>query len=112
MGIANTSQSIIKNLTGNNVKALYLLLADDSVDTPELSNLGKGIEFVVIQSSYLSSATSKANVVLPSPIWTETSGKYSTLDGMVKSTSCLIKPADGIKTDSEILREISKHIKK
>jgi len=111
MGIADLSQSIMKNLSGNEVKALYILLADD-VDISELPNLGKGLEFVVVQSSYLSSATSKANVVLPSPTWTEVGEKYSTLDGMVKSTSRLIKPADGIKTDSEILREISKHMKK
>jgi formate dehydrogenase major subunit len=112
MGVANPSQSIIKNLTKNGVKALYILLADDYIDASELPNLGKGIELVVVQSSYLSPATSKANVVLPSPIWTEVGGKYGTLDGIVKSTSQLIKPPDGTKTDSEILREISKRINK
>jgi formate dehydrogenase major subunit len=112
MEVANPSQSIIKNLTGNGVKALYALLADDYVDASELPNLRKGIEFVVVQSSYLSSATSKANVVLPSPIWAEIGGKYSTLDGVAKSTSRLIKSPDGIKTDSEILQEISKYMKK
>ena len=112
MGVPNPSQSIMKNLTGNGVKALYLLLADDYVDASELPNLRKGMDFIVVQSSYLSSATSKANIVLPSPTWAEVGGKYSTLDGTVKSTSRLIKSPDGIKTDSEILREISKHIKK
>ncbi|MCJ7655298.1 MAG: molybdopterin-dependent oxidoreductase, partial [Dehalococcoidia bacterium] len=112
MGVANPSQSIMKNLARNRVKALYILLADDYADTSELPNLRKGMEFVVVQSSYLSSATSKATIVLPSPIWAEAGGKYGTLDGVVKSTSRLIKPPDGIKTDSEILREISKHMKK
>jgi predicted molibdopterin-dependent oxidoreductase YjgC len=112
MGIADKSQSFMKNLTGNNVKALYILLSDDYVDASELPNLGKGLEFIVIQSSYLSSAASKANVVLPSPIWPEVGEKYSTLDGATKSTSRLIKPSDGIKADSEILREISKRMKK
>jgi len=112
MGVANPSQSIVKNLTGNDVKALYILLADDYVEASELPNLGKGLELIVVQSSYLSSATLKANIVLPSPIWAEVGEKYSTLDGAAKSTSPLIKPPDGIKTDSEILREISKHMKK
>ncbi|MBM4445942.1 MAG: 2Fe-2S iron-sulfur cluster binding domain-containing protein [Chloroflexi bacterium] len=112
MGIAHTSQSIMKNLTGNNVKALYILLSDDYVNASQLPNLGKGLEFVVVQSSYLSSAMSKANVVLPSPIWAEVGEKYSTLDGVAKSTSRLIKPSDDIKADPEILREISKHMKK
>jgi formate dehydrogenase major subunit len=112
MEVANPSQSTMKNLNGNGVKALYILLADDYVDTSELPKLGKGMEFVVVQSSYLSSATSKASIVLPSPIWAEVGGKHSTLDGIAKSTSRLIKPPDGIKTDSEILREISKHMQK
>jgi len=111
MGVANPSQSIIKNLTKNGVKALYILLADDYIDSAELPHLRKEIEFIVVQSSYFSPPMSKVNVVLPSPIWTEVGGKYSTLDGVVKSTSRLIKPPDGIKTDSEILRDIAKHIK-
>jgi formate dehydrogenase major subunit len=112
MGVANPSESIMGNLRKNGAKGLYLLLADDYTESPKLLNLPKGIEFVVVQSSYRSSATSKANVVLPSPIWAEVGEKYSTLDGVTKSTSRLIKPPDGIKTDSEILREISKHMKK
>lgn len=112
MGIANSSQSIIKNLTSNNVKALYLLLSDDYVDASELPNLSTELEFIVIQSSYLSSATSKADVVLPSPIWTEAGEEYITLDGIAKSTSRLVKPSDGIKADAEILREISQQMKK
>ena len=112
IGVANTSQSVIKSLAGNGVKALYMLLADDNVDASDLPKLGKGIEFVVVQSSYLSSASSKANVVLPSPLWTEVGGKYDTLDGITKSSSPLIKPPDGIKADSETLREISKRMKK
>jgi len=112
MGIANSSQSLIKNLTSNNVKALYLLLSDDYVDASELPNLSKGLEFIVIQSSYLASATSKADVVLPSPIWAEVGEKYTTLDGLTESTSRLIKPSDGIKADAEILRAISQQMKK
>jgi formate dehydrogenase major subunit len=110
--ICNPSQSVMTNLTDNRVKALYILLADDYADISELPNLRRGIEFIVVQSSYLSPATSKANIVLPSPIWAEVSGKYSTLDGVTKSTSRLIKPADGIKADAEILREISKQMRK
>jgi formate dehydrogenase major subunit len=112
MGIANSSQSIIKNLTSNNIKALYLLLSDDYVDASELPNLSTELEFIVIQSSYLSSATSKADVVLPSPIWTEAGEEYITLDGIAKSTSRLVKPSDGIKADADILREISQQMKK
>jgi formate dehydrogenase major subunit len=112
IGLANPSQSVMNNLTGNDVKALYILLADDNINASDLPKLGKGIEFVVVQSSYHPPANSKANVVLPSPLWTEIGGKYNTLDGITKSTSPIIKPPDGIKTDSETLREISKSMKR
>jgi formate dehydrogenase major subunit len=112
MGIAHPSRSILKNLTRNKAKALYLLLSDDCIDASELPSLSKGLEFIVIQSSYLSSATSKAAVVLPSPIWTEAGKEHVTLDGIAKSSSRLIKPPDGTRSDAEILREISKQMKK
>ncbi|MGA7677844.1 MAG: molybdopterin-dependent oxidoreductase [Dehalococcoidia bacterium] len=111
MGIANASESVINNLAQNGVKALYLLLADDYVETRELPELPKGIEFMVVQSSYLSPLVQKANVVLPSPIWTEIGGNYTTLDGVPISASCLINPPDGVKTDWETISEISRRFK-
>jgi formate dehydrogenase major subunit len=111
MGIANASESVINNLAQNGVKALYLLLADDYVEARELPGLPKGIEFIVAQSSYLSPLVQKANVVLPSPIWTETGGNYTTLDGMPISTSRLINPPDGVKADWETISEISRRFK-
>jgi len=112
MGIANPSKSVIKNMAGNNVKALYVLLSDDHVDASELAKLSEGLEFIIIQSSYLSLAETSANVTLPSPIWAEVSEEYTTLDGLTKSTSRLIKLPDGMSTDSQILREISKQMRK
>jgi len=112
MGIAHPSRSILRDLARNKVKALYLLLSDDRIDSSELPNLSKGLEFIVIQSSYLSSATSKANVVLPSPIWPESEKECKTLDGIAKSTSRLIKPPHGTRSDVEMLREISKQMNK
>ena len=111
MGIANASESVINNLAQNGVKALYLLLADDYVEARELPGLPKGIEFMVVQSSYLSPLVQKANVVLPSPIWTEIGGNYITLDGVPISASRLINPPDGVKADWETISEISRRFK-
>jgi len=64
-----------------------------------------------VQASYLSPATSIANVVLPSPTWAEREGSYTTLDGTVKSASRLLQPPGGVKQDWEIIHEISKALK-
>ncbi len=112
MGIVNSSQSVIKGLTSNSVKALYILLGDDAVDVSQFTTLTKGLEFVVVQSSYRLRAGTRADVVLPSPVWTEVGERYTTLDGLARSASRLIRPPDGVKADSDTLREISKQIKK
>jgi predicted molibdopterin-dependent oxidoreductase YjgC len=111
IGIANGSESVINNLAQNGIKALYLLLADDQVEASELPGLLKGIDFLVVQASYLSPLAQKANVVLPSPTWTEISANYSTLDGMPISVSRLIKPPDGVREDWETINEIAKRFK-
>jgi predicted molibdopterin-dependent oxidoreductase YjgC len=111
MGIANASESVMSNLAQNSAKALYLLLADDYVEAKEFQGLPQGIEFMVVQSSYLSPIAQKADVVLPSPTWTEISAKYTTLDGRPISVSRLIKPPDGVKADWETIGEISRRLK-
>jgi formate dehydrogenase major subunit len=111
IGIANGSESVINNLAQNGIKALYLLLADDQVGVNELPGVLKGIEFMVVQASYLSALAQKANVVLPSPTWIEISGNYSTLDGSPISVSRLVKPPEGIRADWETINEIAKRFK-
>jgi formate dehydrogenase major subunit len=111
IGIANSSISVINNLAQNGIKALYLLLADDQVEAKELPGLLKGVDFLVVQASYLSPPAQKANVVLPSPTWTEISGNYSTLDGSPISVSRLVKPPEGVRADWEIINEIAKRLK-
>ncbi len=111
MGIANSSVSVMNNLAQSGIKALYLLLADDYVEAKELSALPKGLDFLVVQTSYLSSLARKANVVLPSPTWTEIGGNYSTLDGTQISVSRLVKPPEGVRADWETINEIAKRFK-
>jgi formate dehydrogenase major subunit len=111
MGIANGSVSVISNLAKNGIRALYLLLVDDYVEAKELSALPKGLDFLVVQTSYMSPLAKKANVVLPSPTWTEISGNYSTLEGKPISVSRLVKPPEGVRADWETINEIAKRFK-
>jgi formate dehydrogenase major subunit len=111
MGIANSSVSVTNSLAKNGIKALYLLLADDFAEAKELSALIKGLDFLVVQTSYLSPLAQKADVVLPSPTWTEAGGNYTLLDGTPISVSRLVKPPEGVKTDWDIINEIAKRFK-
>jgi len=75
-----------------------------------LLNRLKGIDFLVVQASYHSPATSIADVVLPSPIWAEREGKYVTMDGRVLELKRVLQPKEGLPQDEEILMEISKKL--
>jgi NADH dehydrogenase/NADH:ubiquinone oxidoreductase subunit G len=103
---------VTTELAKGKTKGLYLLLADDLAEPQALSDSMKGIEFAVVQASYLSSITAKANVVLPSLLWTESKGSYITLDGISKSTVPMVKGPAGIKSDADTLKGIAKHLKK
>ncbi len=109
LGIANSSA--MNNLTQGGIRALYLLLAEDYVEAKELPALPKGLDFLIVQTSYLSSLARKADVVLPSPTWTETGGNYSTLDGTPISVSRLVRPPEGVRTDWETINEIARRVK-
>jgi predicted molibdopterin-dependent oxidoreductase YjgC len=113
MGLAHPRESVLNHLNnGNKVKAAYLLLDDESVDHSKLADSIKGLEYVVVQASHLSPATSVAHVVFPSPLGVESEGTYTTLDGVVKSAARLVQPPMGIMPSWAVIEEVSKRIKK
>ncbi len=100
---------LAQGIKQNNVKGLYLLLADEP-ESREFLSLIKGVNFLVVQASYHSLVTSMADVVLPSPIWAEREGKYVAMDGRVQELKRVLEPKDGLPQDEEILREISRKL--
>jgi predicted molibdopterin-dependent oxidoreductase YjgC len=90
-------------------EGIYLLLGDDSTDENLLKQI-EGLDYLVVQSSYRSPSVEKADVLLPSPIWAERSGNYITLDGRSVNAQRVLKPADGIKQDEEILTIIAEKL--
>jgi len=99
----------VKGIERDKPKGLYLLLADEPVEE-ELLNWLEGIDFLVVQASYHSPVTSRADVVLPSLIWAEREGKYVTMDGRSVRLKQVLKPRDGMYQDEEILIQIAKKL--
>jgi predicted molibdopterin-dependent oxidoreductase YjgC len=112
IGLASTKNSVLSELSKGKTKGLFALLADDLAAAQALADNMKGVEFTVIQASYISPATAKADVVLPSLLWTESKGTYTTLDGVKKSTKPMIKAHGDIKADADSLKEVARHLKK
>jgi predicted molibdopterin-dependent oxidoreductase YjgC len=112
IGLANAKSSVVSELSKGKAKGLYALLADDLAASQILADSLKGVEFTVVQTSYLSPFAAKADVVLPSLLWTESKGSYTTLDGVSKSTTPMVKARGDIKTDADSLKEVARHLKK
>jgi formate dehydrogenase major subunit len=112
LGISNAKGSIAADLAKGKAKALYLLLADDLAESQMLADSIKGIDFTVVQASYLSPATAKADVVLPSLLWTESKGSFTTGDGLSKKITPMVKANADIKSDADTLKEVARHLKK
>ena len=112
LGLANAKVPVISELAKGKAKGLYLLLSDDLAETQGLADSIKGVEFSVVQASYLSPATAKADIVLPSLLWTESKGSYTTVDGIAKKTTPLVKAPADIKTDADTLKEVARRLKK
>jgi predicted molibdopterin-dependent oxidoreductase YjgC len=90
-------------------EGLYLLLGDDTTDENLLKQI-EGLDYLVVQTSYRSPAVEKADVVLPSLIWAERSGSYTTLDGRSVKAQSVLKAVDGIKQDEAILTMIAEKL--
>lgn len=112
LGLCNAKVPVISELAKGKAKGLYLLLADDLTESQVLADSMKGVEFSVVQASYLSPATAKADIVLPSLLWTESKGSYTTIDGIVKKTVPMVKAPADIKTDADTLKEVARRLKK
>jgi predicted molibdopterin-dependent oxidoreductase YjgC len=110
LGIAAKNGFQVKDLKGDKVKGVYLLLADEEKEDEELLSQLEGLGFLVVQASYHSPATSIADVVLPSPIWAEREGKYTSLDGHSLRAPKVLQPKEGSLQDWEILVELSRRL--
>jgi len=113
LGVVNSGEFSVAKLSKNkSIKALYLLLGDDWTEAPELASRPTGVEFLVLQTSFVSPIVSEADVVLPSPLWTEVSATYMTLDGLNKRAARLVRPPEGIRADWELINEVDRRLSK
>jgi formate dehydrogenase major subunit len=85
------------------VKVLYASLGEQDWSGGDmLKAVDKGA-FVVVQASFASRLTEKADVVLPTAIWSERAGSLTNTEGRVQKVNKAVEPRGGAKPDWEIL---------
>jgi formate dehydrogenase major subunit len=91
---------------------LYVLLSEENWDGKDmLKKLGKNA-FVVVQASFVSPLTERADVVLPMAIWSERSGSMTNTEGLVQKVNKAVNAKGEAKPDWEILSLLAEKLGK
>jgi formate dehydrogenase major subunit len=86
-----------------NVKMLYILQGEQDLDGKDVLRDIDSSAFVVVQASYASPLTDRADVVLPMAIWSERAGSLVNTEGCLMKMQQAVQPAGEAKPDWEIL---------
>ena len=91
-------------------KAAFVALGDEDPSQALIMKV-ENIPFLVVQASYQSALTAKANVVLPVSTWLEQSGYYITCDGQVQLAHKSLQSPVDVKTNKEVVLAIADRLK-
>lgn len=91
------------------IHAYYIFGEDPAQSDPDLAEIRETLDkcFVVMQDIYMNKTGLHADVILPSTAWGEHDGVYTCADRGFQRIRKVIEPMDGLKTDWQIISEIS-----
>lgn len=99
-----------KSLEINGHQSAFVALGDEEPSQTIIKKL-EGVPFLVVQASFNSALTAKADVVLPVSTWLEQDGHFVTCDGKVQlSHKSLQAPVD-VKSNKEVILALADHLK-
>jgi len=96
---------ILNKLDTNEFKILYLLGADEL-------RFNKKNEFIIYQGSHGDLGAQIADVILPSPTYTEKDGHFINLEGRIQKAFKASYPPGDAKEDWDIIIQLSKALRK
>lgn len=85
------------------VKTLFVLLGEQDWDGKDVLKKVGPNAFVVVQASYESPLTERADIVLPMAIWSEREGTLTNIEGRVQKVNKAVESKGEAKPDWEIL---------
>lgn len=92
------------NLKG--LKTIFVFQGEEKIDQ-KLSKELETIPNLVVQSTYVSGLTMKAQIVLPAPSWSESEGTYISADGRIQSANKVVNPSEDMITTHDVLNQFA-----
>jgi NADH dehydrogenase/NADH:ubiquinone oxidoreductase subunit G len=114
ISVKGEANSLIASLLGldeafklNGEQAVYVAVGDDYVSKSMVEKLSKA-PYLVVQASYESNLTEKADVILPVSIWSEQEGHYINLDGRMQKSEKAVNPLESVLDNVAVFTEVAK----
>jgi predicted molibdopterin-dependent oxidoreductase YjgC len=90
----------------NGQKAVFAALGDSRVSKSLAERISKA-PYLVVQASYESEVTQKADVVLPVTVWSEQEGTFINLDGRIQNTTKVITAPETVRDNLAVISELA-----
>jgi len=90
----------------NGQQAVYAAIGDDYVSKWLAERISKA-PYLVVQATYASKLTEKADVVLPVGLWSEQAGHYLNLDGRLQQAEKAVSAPENVRENSAVLAEVA-----
>ena len=104
-----TARSMPTDLRKLGIRAAYALLSDEEPAAVDAATLG-GLDAIIVQASFESDLSGKADVVIPSPTWAARSGSMTDIDGTVRQVSPVLAAPEGVVSDEEAIRGLERSL--
>ncbi|MBL7175027.1 MAG: molybdopterin-dependent oxidoreductase [Desulfobacteraceae bacterium] len=105
--------SSAKEMSDNvNSKGGLMLLGGEEISDPDILDILNGLDFLAVISPYFpESLAHKAHLFIPSPLWMEEDGTYTSLDGReIALKKKVLNAPDGVKDSCETLMALAERI--
>ena len=113
ISIKGESNSLAATLLGldtafdlNGQKIVYAAVGDDYVSKSLAERVSKA-PYLVVQASYESRLTEKADIILPVTIWAEQEGHHINLDGRIQTAHKSLNAPENVRENIAVLNEIA-----
>jgi assimilatory nitrate reductase catalytic subunit len=95
------------------VRSLFVMGSNIAVSAPDAQVIRqrlKALDFLVVSDFFVSETAQLAHVVLPSAQWAEEEGTVTNLEGRVLMRRRVTQPPEGVRTDIDILCDLSSRL--
>ncbi|MFN8381948.1 MAG: molybdopterin-dependent oxidoreductase [Anaerolineales bacterium] len=116
LSVKGEANSVVATLLGmdipfnlNGQQVVFAAIGDDYVSRSLIERVSKA-PYLVVQASYESKLTEKADLILPVTIWAEQEGHYINFDGRTQKAVQTLAAPESVRDNLTVLKELAKYM--